>query len=100
GVGRADRLALTRARSYARRGTRQRSLPDGPVLQVELGHREVLGVACSQPGIDADGRGGDQAVRLAEGDAPACVVSAPASCQFALRAAERRETQTSEKARH
>jgi CMP/dCMP kinase len=54
------------------------------VLDIELWHRKVLWVARSQSSADPDGRGGDQAVGLAEGGALARILSTPASRSFPL----------------
>jgi cytidylate kinase len=58
------------------------------VLDIELWHREVLWIAGRQPGAGTDGRGGDQAVGLAEGDAAARMLSTPAPCPFSRGAVE------------
>src|SRR6202035_3558777 len=83
-----------------RRDRRSRSRADRPVLYIELRHREVPGVSCRQSRSNAVGRGSDQAVGLAEGDPPACMVPAPASGTFALRSAERSQLKSAEEAHH
>lgn len=44
------------------------SAPDGPVLDRDVVHGEVGGVARRQASLDASGGGGDQAVGLVKGD--------------------------------
>ncbi len=74
------------------------SLPRRPVLDLELGHRKMLGIAGGQSCADAEGGRGDQAVGLVERDASPCVVSSPASGAFALTPSEWSEMKPLEKA--
>ena len=71
-----------------------------PVLDLELAHREVSGVARDQPCANTYGRGRDEAVRLAESESTAGEVSAPPPGALALGTAERGDAQAPEKARH
>jgi hypothetical protein len=68
------------------------------MLDVELGHGEVLWVAGGQAGLDGDGGRGYQAVALAERDAPARMVTTPASRALTLPASEWSEMKSLEKA--
>ncbi len=68
------------------------------MLDIELGHGEVFGVAGGQAGVDAhDGRG-YEAVALAERYAPPCIVTAPASSALTLPLSEWSEMKPLEKA--
>lgn len=81
------------------RSSDRTAIPDRPVLDVELGHGEVLGVAGRQSSADTDGGGGDQAVGLAEGDSLLCILSAPASCPFPLGQVEPSQTHAAQETR-
>src|ERR1700730_8430680 len=67
---------------------RTQSGSGGPLLEAELGHREVLDVPRGQPAPDAGGCGGNQAVRLAQGYALRSVDPAPAPGKLAFTAPE------------
>ena len=70
------------------------------MLNLQIIHRKVLWIAGDQPGIDAHGRRGDQAVTLTEGHPPAREIPSPASGAFALGSTERRQMKSAEKADH
>jgi len=68
------------------------------VLDSELGHGKVLGVAGCQAGVDAHGGRGYEAVALAKRYAPLCIVTAPTSRALTLPPPERSEMKPLEKA--
>lgn len=71
---------------------------DRPVLDVELGHGEVLWVPGREPCAYTNRGGGDQAVGLAEGDSPPRVVFAPAPRHLTLRTPHRCQAQALQEA--
>jgi hypothetical protein len=70
------------------------------VLDLELTHREVSGIARDQSRADTDCRGSDQAVGLTKRDAGPREIAAPSSGELTLAATERRNLQAPKKARH
>jgi hypothetical protein len=68
------------------------------MLDIELGHGEVLWVAGGQAGLDAHGGRGYEAVTLAERYAPTCIVTTPASRALTLPPSEWSEMKPLEKA--
>lgn len=70
-------------------------LPDGPVVQLNLGHGEVGGIAGGESGADACCCSSDQAVRLVEGDPYGGVVASPRAGLNRLGDADRSKSQTS-----
>lgn len=65
------------------------SASDGPVLDRDVVHGKVGGVACRQARIDAGGRRGDQAVGLVKGDPAFGELAAPASSANSFGRAQR-----------
>jgi len=69
--------------------TNMPSAPDGPVLDREVVHGEVGGVARRQASLDASGGGGDQAVGLVKGDSSSGELAAPLSSANSFGRAQR-----------
>ena len=65
------------------------SAPDGPVLDRDVVHGEVGGVARRQASLDASGGGGDQAVGLVKGDPSSGELAAPLSSANSFGRAQR-----------
>ena len=65
------------------------SAPDGPVLDRDVVHGEVGGVARRQATLDASGGGGDQAVGLVKGDPSSGELAAPLSSANSFGRAQR-----------
>lgn len=66
-----------RRRGLTRDAPPRRSVPGRPVLDGDLLHRKVLGIAARQSSPDRLGGGGDQTVRLREGPAASRMVPPP-----------------------
>ena len=65
------------------------SAPDGPVLNRDVVHGEVGGVARRQASVNARGGGGDQAVCLVKGDPSSGELPAPMSSATSFGRAQR-----------
>ena len=65
------------------------SAPDGPVLDHDVVHGEVGGVARRQTSINARGGGGDQAVGLVKGDPSSSELPAPLTSTTSFGRAQR-----------
>ncbi len=70
--------------------------PDGPMLDTQVRHREVPGVACGQARVNADGRCRDQAVGLMQRNALSRKLSPPLAREFPLPATEWRDAQAAQ----
>ena len=71
-------------------------LADRPVPDLDFGHRKMLWIACRERHTGTGGSSGYEAVGLAEGQALAGEMAAPAPCAFCLFTPDRGETQRTE----